>query len=157
MLAMDKVFPFRFSQVDCHRHNVTCDDKSQLIGCAHYAQQYEVKNDECQVLVEFFPVAVFVSFLMKYFRLFATVFILSNLTFGTVPLWAEKGNRRSPVVKVVEQVGPSVVNINTEKEATAQATRSGIGCAGSGVGPLLVAAAADTPWVKSGEDPCKTT
>lgn len=39
--------------------------------------------------------------------------------FGTVPLWAENGNRRTPVVKVVERVGPAVVNINTEEAVPA--------------------------------------
>jgi serine protease Do len=36
-----------------------------------------------------------------------------------VPLWAENNNRRTPVVKVVEQAGPAVVNINTEEAVPA--------------------------------------
>ncbi|MDP7611304.1 MAG: Do family serine endopeptidase [Nitrospinaceae bacterium] len=36
-----------------------------------------------------------------------------------MPLWAENNNRRTPVVKVVEQAGPAVVNINTEEAVPA--------------------------------------
>ncbi len=56
---------------------------------------------------------------MKHFRIFITVFLLSILSNGAVPLWAENNNRRTPVVKVVEQAGPAVVNINTEEAVPA--------------------------------------
>jgi serine protease Do len=61
----------------------------------------------------------FVFFFMKHFRIFITVFLLSILSNGAVPLWAENNNRRTPVVKVVEQAGPAVVNINTEEAVPA--------------------------------------
>jgi len=48
-------------------------------------------------------------------RLLITIFILSISLFEPVPLWAEDGNRKTPIVKVVEQVGPTVVNIHTEE------------------------------------------
>jgi len=56
---------------------------------------------------------------MKHFRIFITVFLCSILSNGAVPLWAENNNRRTPVVKVVEQAGPAVVNINTEEAVPA--------------------------------------
>ena len=53
---------------------------------------------------------------MGYLRFFKIVFILSIFfAFKSVSVEAENSNRKSPIVKVVEQVGPSVVNINTEE------------------------------------------
>ena len=44
--------------------------------------------------------------------------ILIIFLFGSVT-WAENDNRRTPIVKAVERVGASVVNINTEEVASA--------------------------------------
>jgi hypothetical protein len=42
------------------------------------------------------------------------ILILIIFLFGSVT-WAENDNRRTPIVKAVERVGASVVNINTEE------------------------------------------
>ena len=55
---------------------------------------------------------------MNYFQVFIRVQILIIFLFGSVS-WAEEGNRRTPIVKAVEKIGASVVNINTEEAAPA--------------------------------------
>ncbi len=56
---------------------------------------------------------------MNFSQVFIKVVILSNFFF--VPnSWAEGGNRRTPIVEVVEKIGNSVVNINTEEAAPKQ-------------------------------------
>ena len=52
---------------------------------------------------------------MGSFRLFITAFILLTFVLGPVPLRAENSTRKTPTVKVVEHIGPTVVNINTEE------------------------------------------
>ena len=56
---------------------------------------------------------------MNSFRFLITGFIFFIFVFGSVPLGAENSNRRTPIVKVVEQIGPAVVNINTEEASPA--------------------------------------
>ena len=55
---------------------------------------------------------------MNYFQVFIRVQILIIFLFGSVS-WAEEGNRRTPIVKAVEKIGTSVVNINTQEAAPA--------------------------------------
>ena len=60
--------------------------------------------------------AVFSFFSMSQLYLLVKIQILIICLFGSVS-WADNGNRRTSIVKVVENIGASVVNINTE-EAT---------------------------------------
>ena len=54
-------------------------------------------------------------------RISLTFLILSSFFLLATPLWAESNNRKTPIVKVVKQVGHAVVNINTEEASpTAQ-------------------------------------
>ena len=55
---------------------------------------------------------------MNYFYDLVKSQILIIFLFGSVT-WAENDNRRTPIVKAVERVGASVVNINTEEVAPA--------------------------------------
>ena len=55
---------------------------------------------------------------MNYFYALVKSQILIIFLFGSVT-WAENDNRRTPIVKAVERVGASVVNINTEEVAPA--------------------------------------
>jgi len=56
---------------------------------------------------------------MNYFQVFIKIVILSNFFFVSNS-WAEGDNRRTPIVEVVEKIGASVVNINTEEAAPLQ-------------------------------------
>ena len=56
---------------------------------------------------------------MNYFQVFIKIVILSSLFFVSNS-WAEGDNRRTPIVEVVEKIGASVVNINTEEAAPLQ-------------------------------------
>ena len=51
---------------------------------------------------------------MNYSQIFIKIVILSNFFFVSNS-WAEGDNRRTPIVEVVEKIGASVVNINTEE------------------------------------------
>ena len=53
---------------------------------------------------------------MNYSQVFVKLLILITFLFGSVS-WAEEGARRTPIVKAVEKIGASVVNINTEEVA----------------------------------------
>lgn len=48
-------------------------------------------------------------------RFFLTALILYSVVYLAIPPRAETSNRKTPIVKVVEQVGQAVVNINTEE------------------------------------------
>ncbi|SVD50898.1 uncharacterized protein METZ01_LOCUS403752, partial [marine metagenome] len=56
---------------------------------------------------------------MNCFQIFIKIVILSNFFFVSNS-WAEGDNRRTPIVEVVEKIGASVVNINTEEAAPLQ-------------------------------------
>jgi len=55
---------------------------------------------------------------MNYFQVFVKILILIIFLLGSAS-WAEDSNRRTPIVKAVEKIGASVVNINTEEAAPA--------------------------------------
>ena len=55
---------------------------------------------------------------MNHFQVLIKVITLFIFLFGSSG-WADDGNRRTPIVKAVEKIGTSVVNINTEEVAPA--------------------------------------
>ena len=55
---------------------------------------------------------------MNYSQVCVKLLILIIFLFGSVS-WAEEGARRTPIVKAVEKIGASVVNINTEEAVPA--------------------------------------
>ena len=55
---------------------------------------------------------------MNHSQVFIKIVILFVFLFGPSS-WAEDGNRRTPIVKAVEKIGASVVNINTQEVAPA--------------------------------------
>ena len=56
---------------------------------------------------------------MNHFQVFIKVSTLFIFVLGATTGWAEGSNRKTPVVQAVEQIGASVVNINTEEAAPA--------------------------------------
>ena len=55
---------------------------------------------------------------MNQSQVFIKIVILFVFLFGPSS-WAEDDNRRTPIVKAVEKIGTSVVNINTQEAAPA--------------------------------------